>query len=95
MKKLEGLLSLLLHFVRSRVVLAKWWIISTFIFRQRGLSGKANAVDGARRVRARERGVGRAVPAPEANAEIQANLDVCEMSFVLLHILVIFYIFGE
>uniref|UniRef100_A0A2N9H9Z4 Protein kinase domain-containing protein n=1 Tax=Fagus sylvatica TaxID=28930 RepID=A0A2N9H9Z4_FAGSY len=42
--------------------------------RQRGLSGKASAVDGARRVRARER-VGRAVPAPEANAENQANLD--------------------
>lgn len=42
--------------------------------RQRGLSAKANAVDGVRRVRARER-VGRAVPAPEANAEIQANLD--------------------
>ncbi|KAF5476503.1 hypothetical protein F2P56_003251 [Juglans regia] len=42
--------------------------------RQRGLSGKANAVDGVRRVRARER-VGRAVPAPEANAEIQGNLD--------------------
>ncbi|KAK4569186.1 hypothetical protein RGQ29_004547 [Quercus rubra] len=42
--------------------------------RQRGLSGKSNAVDGGRRVRARDR-VGRAVPAPEANAEIQANLD--------------------
>ncbi|KAK9278989.1 hypothetical protein L1049_028571 [Liquidambar formosana] len=42
--------------------------------RQRGLSGKANAVDGARRVRARDR-VGRAMPAPEANAELQANLD--------------------
>lgn len=37
--------------------------------------GKANAVDGARRVRARERS--RAIPAPEANAEIQTNLDVC------------------
>ncbi|XP_015866951.2 probable serine/threonine-protein kinase At1g54610 [Ziziphus jujuba] len=42
--------------------------------RQRGLSGKANAGDGARRVKVRDR-VGRAVPAPEANAEIQANLD--------------------
>ncbi|KAF3436791.1 hypothetical protein FNV43_RR19544 [Rhamnella rubrinervis] len=42
--------------------------------RQRGLSGKANAVDGVRRVKVRER-VGRAIPAPEANAEIQANLD--------------------
>ncbi|RVW52570.1 putative serine/threonine-protein kinase [Vitis vinifera] len=44
--------------------------------RQRGVSGKANVVDGNRRVRARDRG-GRAVPAPEANAELQANLDVC------------------
>ncbi|KAL5543824.1 hypothetical protein UlMin_007608 [Ulmus minor] len=41
--------------------------------RQRSLNGKAN-VDGARKGKVRERGV-RAVPAPEANAEIQANLD--------------------
>lgn len=40
------------------------------------MSGKANVVDGNRRVRSRDRG-GRAVPAPEANAELQANLDVC------------------
>ncbi|XP_071702602.1 probable serine/threonine-protein kinase At1g54610 [Rutidosis leptorrhynchoides] len=42
--------------------------------RQRGLSGKSHAPDGYRRTRARER-VSRAVPAPEANAEIQSNLD--------------------
>ncbi|XVF49546.1 hypothetical protein PTKIN_Ptkin04bG0021400 [Pterospermum kingtungense] len=42
--------------------------------RQRGLSGKVDAVDGARRIKVRER-ASRAVPAPEANAEIQANLD--------------------
>ncbi|XP_022137493.1 probable serine/threonine-protein kinase At1g54610 [Momordica charantia] len=43
--------------------------------RQRGLSGKATAVDGGgRRVKVRDR-VGRAIPAPEANAEIQTNLD--------------------
>lgn len=42
--------------------------------RQRGLSGKATGDGGGRRVRIRDR-VGRAVPAPEANAEIQANLD--------------------
>ncbi|XP_065872790.1 probable serine/threonine-protein kinase At1g54610 [Euphorbia lathyris] len=42
--------------------------------RQRGLSGKTNAVDGARRVRTRDR-TGRAMPAPEANAEIPSNLD--------------------
>ncbi|KAK7399266.1 hypothetical protein VNO78_10446 [Psophocarpus tetragonolobus] len=41
--------------------------------RQKALSGKTNAVDGARRVRVRERGL--AIPAPEANAEIQNNLD--------------------
>ncbi|XP_010555575.1 PREDICTED: probable serine/threonine-protein kinase At1g54610 [Tarenaya hassleriana] len=44
--------------------------------RQKGASGKANAaVDGARRIRFRGDRTGRAVPAPEANAEIQANLD--------------------
>lgn len=42
--------------------------------RQRGLSGKAHAGDGTRRVRPRDR-AGRAVPAPEANAENQTNLD--------------------
>ncbi|XP_009624462.1 putative serine/threonine-protein kinase At1g54610 isoform X1 [Nicotiana tabacum] len=43
--------------------------------RQRGLHGKAQAVvDGTRKVRIRER-VSRAIPAPEANAELQPNLD--------------------
>ncbi|KAJ4973592.1 hypothetical protein NE237_006766 [Protea cynaroides] len=42
--------------------------------RQRGLNGKANAAGGAKRVRVHDRG-GRAVPAPEANAELQVNLD--------------------
>ncbi|KAM7272879.1 hypothetical protein ACFE04_027543 [Oxalis oulophora] len=42
--------------------------------RQRGLSGKAHPADGARRTRGRDR-ASRAVPAPEANAENQANLD--------------------
>ncbi|KAM6594755.1 hypothetical protein CsatA_002458 [Cannabis sativa] len=42
--------------------------------RQRGLNGKSNVVDGARKVKVRDR-AGRAVPAPEANAEVQANLD--------------------
>ena len=51
------------------------------------MSGKANVVDGNRRARARDRG-GRAVPAPEANAEIQANLDVC------LDNLPVFYLFA-
>ncbi|MBA0846380.1 hypothetical protein Goshw_001160, partial [Gossypium schwendimanii] len=48
--------------------------------RQRGLASKVNAVDGARKVKVSER-ANRAVPAPEANAEIQANLDVCETLF--------------
>lgn len=42
--------------------------------RQRGLGGKGNAVDGARKTRIRDR-AGWAVPAPEANAENPANLD--------------------
>ncbi|KAA8542075.1 hypothetical protein F0562_023227 [Nyssa sinensis] len=42
--------------------------------RQRGLTGKTSAVDGARRVGVHVR-AGRAMPAPEANAELQANLD--------------------
>ncbi|PNX74903.1 putative serine threonine-protein kinase, partial [Trifolium pratense] len=36
------------------------------------LNGKTNAVDGVGQVRVRERGY--AIPAPEANAEIQTNL---------------------
>ncbi|KAI3766061.1 hypothetical protein L2E82_16110 [Cichorium intybus] len=42
--------------------------------RQRGLMGKSHVVDGTKKIRTRER-AGRAVPAPEANAEIQSNLD--------------------
>ncbi|GAU38107.1 hypothetical protein TSUD_317940, partial [Trifolium subterraneum] len=41
--------------------------------RQKAINGKSNGVDGTKRARARERG--RAIPAPEANAEIQTNLD--------------------
>lgn len=39
-------------------------------------AGRANA-DGVKKARARDRAA-KAVPAPEANAEIQANLDVCQ-----------------
>ncbi|XP_031105050.1 probable serine/threonine-protein kinase At1g54610 [Ipomoea triloba] len=45
--------------------------------RQRGASGKAHGshvADGTRKIRVRDR-VSRAIPAPEANAELQANLD--------------------
>ena len=41
-------------------------------------AGKVNA-DGVKRSRQRDRAV-RAFPAPEANAELQANLDVCQIS---------------
>lgn len=36
--------------------------------------------DGARKTRTRDRP--RAVPAPEANAELQANIDVCRVILV-------------
>lgn len=42
--------------------------------RQRGINGKSSVVEGAKKVKVRDR-VGRAIPVPEANAEIQANLD--------------------
>ncbi|KAL0292462.1 UNVERIFIED_CONTAM: putative serine/threonine-protein kinase [Sesamum calycinum] len=42
--------------------------------RQRGLGAKPHAIDGNRRVRTRDK-FSRAVPAPEANAELQTNLD--------------------
>ncbi|KAI3761448.1 hypothetical protein L1987_51864 [Smallanthus sonchifolius] len=42
--------------------------------RRRGSTAKSQAVDGNKKTRNRDR-VGRAVPAPEANAEIQSNLD--------------------
>uniref|UniRef100_A0A0D6QW09 Protein kinase domain-containing protein n=1 Tax=Araucaria cunninghamii TaxID=56994 RepID=A0A0D6QW09_ARACU len=41
--------------------------------RQRNAGGKTHAADRARKARTRDR-IGRAVPAPEANAELQANL---------------------
>ncbi|CAE6233461.1 unnamed protein product [Arabidopsis arenosa] len=43
--------------------------------RQKGLAGKGSGIDGARRIRYRGDRTGRAIPAPEANAESQANLD--------------------
>lgn len=55
-------------------------VLSIIHFRQRGLNGKAHAVDGTKKVRNRDR-VSRAMPAPEANAELQTNLDVCEICF--------------
>ncbi|EOA13122.1 hypothetical protein CARUB_v10026141mg [Capsella rubella] len=43
--------------------------------RQKGLAGKGSGIDGARRIRYRGDRTGRAIPAPEANAESQANVD--------------------
>ncbi|ANM70712.1 Protein kinase superfamily protein [Arabidopsis thaliana] len=48
--------------------------------RQKGLAGKGSGIDGARRIRYRGDRTGRAIPAPEANAESQANLDVRKSS---------------
>ena len=48
-----------------------------YIHRKRGSSVKSHGADGNRRTRARER-VSRAIPALEANVEIQSNLDVSE-----------------
>lgn len=88
MKKLEGYSLTVLHFLIFWTHLGNVYkIIYVFFLRQRGLSGKANAGDGARRVKVRDR-VGRAVPAPEANAEIQANLDVCDI-LMLFHLSII------
>ncbi|KAL3835364.1 hypothetical protein ACJIZ3_010100 [Penstemon smallii] len=42
--------------------------------RRRGLVGKPQVIDGNRRVRVRDK-INRAIPAPEANAELQTNLD--------------------
>lgn len=50
-------------------------------------AGKSNA-DGPKKARTRERSA-RAMPAPEANAELQTNLDVCQPT--LLFILVVLY----
>jgi hypothetical protein len=62
-----------------------------FILRQKALNGKSNGVDGTKRARARERS--RAIPAPEANAENQTNLDVSQTcSYVcLLYLTLNFY----
>lgn len=55
-------------------------IVFLFLHRQRALSGKGNAGDASKKARGRDRG-DRAVPAPEANAELQINLDVSWFGF--------------
>lgn len=46
--------------------------------RQRGLGEKPHVIDGTKRTRARDK-VSRAIPVPEANAELQPNLDRLRM----------------
>jgi hypothetical protein len=83
--KQEGSLILLSRLLNSRpsffFMHIKTSIVLT-ILRQRALNGKTNSVDSVEQVRVRERGY--AIPAPEANAEIQTNLDVCDMFFLCL-----------
>lgn len=78
MKKQEGSLLLFSCFIINFSTVFVQFFTGDFRFflRQKALSGKASTVDGVKRGRARERG--RAVPAPEANAEIQTNLDVSQ-----------------
>lgn len=45
-------------------------------------AGRSNA-DGVKKSRPRER-VGRGIPVPDANAELQANIDVC-LIMLLIH----------
>lgn len=48
--------------------------VKSMLYSLRAAGGKAN-VDGAKKTRTRDRP--KAVPAPEANAELQVNIDVC------------------
>jgi len=57
------------------------YLISSSSCRLRA-AGKANA-DGVKKSRPRER-AGRGVPVPEANAELQANIDVCLIRLLFL-----------
>lgn len=45
--------------------------------------------DSARKTRPRDRGV-RAMPAPEANAELQSNIDVCPIACLYSKIIILF-----
>jgi hypothetical protein len=50
------------------------------VYSLRAAGGRANG-DGAKKTRTRDRP--KAVPAPEANAELQVNIDVCWMNLLL------------
>lgn len=58
-----------------------WLQMEPFYGRLRA-AGKSNA-DGVRKTRTRERSA-RAIPAPDANAELQTNVDVCQLTLCLL-----------
>lgn len=51
-------------------------------------AGRNNA-DGAKKARMRDR-TARAIPAPEANAELQANIDVCCLKLIFLVMFLLF-----
>lgn len=56
-------------------------------------AGKANA-DGVKRSRPRDR-AGRGIPVPEANAELQANIDVCfikNLIYLIKYFLLMIYL---
>jgi cyclin-dependent kinase 12/13 len=53
------------------------------MFRQR--AGSKAQVDGSKKLRIRECVV-KAMPAPEANAELQSNIDVCSNKLLITHI---------
>lgn len=87
MKQLGGFFHI--HFLKSfysHILLvylyvdANCVVVDLFLIphRRRGVTGKSQAVEGNKKTRTRDR-VGLEVPAPEANAEIQSNLDVCSM----------------
>lgn len=86
MKKQEGFVSSLLKFFSVQIWDMLKDFVSLLLYRQRGLSGKSSVVDGNRRIRPRDRG-SRAIPAPEANAELPANLDVSYTSSFFLFVL--------
>lgn len=61
----------------------------TYICGRLRAAGKTNA-EGTKKTRTRERHA-RAMPAPEANAELQANIDVRKISLLLYYKNFVYY----
>lgn len=76
MKKQESetRLYLFILFFDTNLYLSRHLYLCVLLLRQKSIVEKSNAVVG-RKIRRRDQ-TGRAVPVPEANAELQANLDV-------------------